>query len=169
MPGPANFTPQRMGVGLHAENRAVQGMTIGTIMAREHRRAVDWEDALDEYDQQFMIPFAGDVNNHLSWADVHLDFSLVFVYNADRDNVPNADARPVFTYGWEWKKGERLAVMAHVSNWDEGDNGCYGCKLWVGMFNPAVGALVHSEGIVHVNFQGYASPVVDEEGLTESG
>ena len=165
MPAPKAFRP--MGVSTHAEQRAVTGMTIGTIIAREARRKADWEDALDEYDQQFMIPYAGDVNNHLAWANVHLTFSLVFVWEASRDNVPLADARPLFTYGYEWKKGEHLAVHAQVSDWDVGDNQCTGCKLWVGMFNPAVGALVHSEGIVHLNFQGYASPVVDEDGLTE--
>lgn len=179
--------PQAYAVSSHATQRAVIGMTIGTIRANLERRAEDWKDALDEYDAQFIIPFAGDCASKLVWADVALSFSVGFVDEPNRHTPDRADGKytPLFTYGVEHTAGEWTMVTCQVKKWGDPTGGAMvprpapgaqwldqevgltAVTLRIGIFNPAIVKAVHTEGLIHANFQGYASPIYEEDGATD--
>lgn len=151
------------GVGLGATDRAVQGMSIGAIKSWQDRRERVWQDALDEYDQQFQAPITIETNYAGAWVEFDVIFNLVFVLEPTRDS--NYDV-PQFTYGVEYKSGTPVHISVMVKSWVKDVQGVRGAKMMAGAFNPATGKMVKFVGVLHLNFQGFGGPESDE---SESG
>lgn len=147
------------GVSTDATARAVTGMSIGAIKSWQEMRERVWTEALDEYDQQYQAPVTIECNNVPVWADVRIEFDLVFVLEPSRESDYE---NPTFTFGMEYASGEPLFFSVLVKEWSKDEQGVNGCVLSVGAFNPASGKMVRFTGIIHLNFQGYGGPVSDE-------
>src|SRR4051812_34769004 len=90
------------GVSTSSVQRAVGAITLGTVKAYDDRKIEDWKGGMDEYDQQFRIPFQALVNYKTRWVTTLLQFDVSFVEETSRDSPYTFT--PHFTWGWEFVK-----------------------------------------------------------------
>lgn len=145
-----------------AIQRSIARMTLGTMSARERRRARDAAEALSELDQQFQLPIAGAATDAPVWFDVDINFSARFIDAPEMRESPYDE--PLFTYGV--KTGARVFVDAHLVSYETDDNDSFiGAKIRIGVHAPGSPDLIPFKGEVHLNFQGFAA--VDEADTSE--
>jgi hypothetical protein len=97
--------------------------------------------------------------NSLIWLEKDINFDLIFVAEPSRDSPYH---NPLFTYGVELTTGTPILIQLMVKMWVKDVQGVRGCRLLIGASNPGSGKLVKFIGKLHLNFQGYASKVVEE-------
>lgn len=154
------------GVHVGSVTRSIRAMTIGTLQARESKRREDWEDARDEYDQQFLVAVSARAHREPVWTPITVSFDVMFLDAPEQRK--NFTPVPVFTYGMEYKSGTPAMVTVMVKEWHKSDlRGFSGATLIVGVAFPGAKKQLSFNGVVHLNFQGYGAPVFPE--LQEDG
>jgi hypothetical protein len=151
-----------VGVSQDATARAVAGMSIGAIKSWQEMRERVWQDALDEYDQQYQAQINIECGNTFVWMEKDIHFDLIFVDEPSRDSPYTT---PLFTYGLELISGTPILITIMVKQWVRDVQGVRGCRLLIGAVSPGQDKLVQFIGKLHLNFQGYATkePTEGEE------
>lgn len=163
-----------MAIGTSAVQRAVAGITLGTVSAYDTKKIEDWKGGLDEYDQQYRVNFKAVVDYQVRWVAASVGFDVAFVNEPSRDS-PYA-ASPTFTYGWEFSATrdnnagpsgmESTPVMVTICltgyRSNEDGTALIGASVLIGMCNPGVRKKVLAAGVAHLNFQGYGAPLTDD-------
>lgn len=149
------------GVSVGQVQRAVRGLTFGTVKAADAAQTRQWTGAIDEYDQQFQVPFGGLIGKSPMWANLDVTFDVTFMYAPDERDSPYPN--PLFTYGLEFLKGHAFVTAAVVAWAGNGDLGVHGATLTIGAMMPAATKLHELYGLLHLNFEGYASPEPDPD------
>jgi len=163
-----------MSIGTSAVQRAVAGITLGTVSAYDAKKTEDWKGALDEYDQQFRVNFKAVVDYQTRWVAAGVKFNVAFVTEPARESPYLAT--PTFTSGWQFTNTRdnnagpggmesqpvlvTICLTGYHSNEDK--SALVGANVLIGMCNPGVRKKVLTAGAVHLNFQGYGAPMTDD-------
>lgn len=171
------------GVTVGSITRSIRGITLGSLQAYQDKRVRDWEGAKDEYDQQFQVPVSAtivpfpnagstgtntpQITRDMMQAKIHVDFDVNFLY--EPNERANGLTVPHFTYGVEFKSGTPCLLTAMVSAWSGGGvDGYAGADVILVVGFPGSRKQMQFNGIVHLNFQGYAMPTYAGEPETIS-
>lgn len=169
-----------MAIGTSAVQRAVAGITLGTVSAYDTKKVEDWKGGLDEYDQQYRVNFKAIVDYQTRWVTASVGFNVAFVAEPARESP--YFATPTFTSGWEFSATRdnnagpsglesrpvlvTICLVGYRSNDD--NTALIGASVMIGMCNPGVRKKVLAAGVAHLNFQGYGAPMTDDL-LSEDG
>lgn len=135
--------------------RAIRGLTLGTVKSYDAAKVRSWETAMDEFDQQFQLPVSGTIDARGVWVPIDVSFDVTMISSPDRGNELSS---PLFTYGVEFITG-RPFITVGVTRWSaSGEVGIGGASLEVGAFMPGARKLTTFAATVHLNFQGFGSP-----------
>lgn len=143
-------------VTVGAVQRAVRGMTLGTVKSFQAARERQWTGAIDEYDQQFQVPFSGKVGKAPVWTTFDVSFAVTFMYAPDERESPYPN--PLFTYGIEFIKGHAFYTCGVLRWASNGALGVGGATIEVGALRPAARKPADLQAVLHLNFQGFGSP-----------
>jgi hypothetical protein len=135
--------------------KALHGITLGTVTNLQKAQEESAKDGLIERDEQFQIAISGVAEEFLDWQEVELKFGNLFTdATGQRDSELE---RPHFTYGAEITVGSPVGIMACVTEWKTNErNEVLGCKLAIGV--AASDQSVKFKGYLHANFQGFGLP-----------
>jgi hypothetical protein len=139
--------------------RSLQMLAINVVRDdREREEAAD-PSRLAEGEQQFQIDVSGKATGVPDWQDGYLNFSeALFCLPGERDNP--AEEPQMW---WGVKLDSEIPVMFSVCvmEWNVDENDAFtGARVAVGAYS--LSGDVEFRGRVHVTFQGYGTPVMDE-------
>jgi hypothetical protein len=136
----------------------MEEMMLGAQLDTRRRAARHAPDEMRERDQQIHLPISGSASQVAAWASVHVNFDLEFIGACVGRNT-NLNW-PHFTYGYVITTPNPVAIMAHVSGWDQGDGWkTTGATVKWCAFAPDAPAVPYPfAGSLHLTFQGYGSP-----------
>lgn len=151
-----------MGVEAGSVQRAVRGLTLGMVKAHEAAKVRAWEGGIDEYDQQFQLPFSGHADKRPVYVTLPVSFDVSMLYAPDQNASPYPN--PLFTYGFEITAGQPF-LTAYVTGWGGGATGVGvgGATVTIAAFIPDARRLQPFAGIAHLNFEGYGAPLNDDD------
>lgn len=154
------------GVKTNALQRSLQAITIGSIEATHKRRDEYADAALQEIDQQFQVPISGTATpGEVAAGIIDCEFAAAMIDAYDERQAPFT--APTFTSGFVLTSPEPVILTAAVQRWFVRDEAYYyGARVRVFVWTPPIDWLLRQPakfaGELHMNFQGYGMPVVDE-------
>lgn len=143
--------------------KALRGITIGTIknLKEAEQRAAD--DGLQEREEQFQIAVSGVAQEFFDWQTVEVRFGTAFV-----DATGNRDSeltQPHVSTGSVLETSVPVGLLATVMSWITTErNETIGCVLAIGVC--ATDQPTKFRGALHATFQGFGQPILTfgEEG-----
>lgn len=145
----------------HHLSSLLDEMTLGAQKETMRRREMLTYDALSEYDQQVQVLIAGTAGPVVSWVSILVAFDVFFI-GGTQERANNL-LFPHFTYGYTIATLNPIVVSAHVASWvqDPRTNAFVGANINWGSSAPDLpldGSTYVFSGVLHLNFQGLASP-----------
>lgn len=136
-----------------ALGRAVQHVTVGTVLGMRERADRDAEVDLHELDLQYQLEVSGDAGTIVAWAEIPVEFEEWEFHYAPANRESDL-VWPQMTYGAHIDRGGPVGIFAHVSAWTQREEtgAIVGAIVQVGAIADA---LKPFGGTVHVTFQGY--------------
>lgn len=152
---------RRGGVTTHRVQRSLAHLTVGAQLAFIEREKRENELRAGETEQQFKYAVTGTAGPAVAWQEIEVAFDDAFVPAADRRDSDFNE--PVFTFGAEMRSRVPVIMSAVVTGWLTDDDGeVSGARLAIGAHNPGAGD-VRFDAIVHLVFQGWAAPALDDD------
>lgn len=142
-------------------------MLIGATKEREAAGRRVEGSKLHEELFEFQVGIAGIANSTVDWQPADVVFPAPMIpAPMQRDSDLEV---PQFFYGAHlYVSSAPVVVTAHVSEWTQDDaDYTTGAKLQVGAWTPGLDEEVEFSGYVHLTFQGYSGPAIedDDEGV----
>lgn len=154
-------TRRRGGVTTHRVQRSLAHLTVGAQLAYIEREKRENELRAGETEQQYKALVNGVAGAAMTWQTVTITFTEPFVPATDRRD--SDFETPAFTFGAEMRSRVPVILTAVVTGWLTDDDGeVTGARLAIGAHNPGAGD-VKFDGIVHLVFQGWAAPALDDD------
>lgn len=167
MPDP-RYRSNDDGRPIHSVQRVLGRLTIGTVKDREAQVARTADSKLREELFEFQLAFAGNANDHIGWQPARCVFPAPMV-SAPLQRDVDLDA-PQFWSGYQlYSSSAPVVMVAYVQDWDTDDSDYFtGASCQIGAYVPGGVEDVEFAGIVHLTFQGYSGPILedDDQGAT---
>lgn len=143
--------------------RSLVEVSIAFQKEREKRHDALSSTHSGEYDQQVQVHFSGTATDTYGYADIPVTWEHPFVYAPSQRDPPFET--PLVTSHVEFvtTSGVLVVAHAHVIDWNVDSRAWYiGAKVRVAVAAPGQENPVAFVGVLHLNFEGYASPT-DED------
>lgn len=146
-------------VRTHSLQRSLAALAITVVREDRAREEAADPSRLAEGEQQFQIDMSGKATGVIDWQDGYLNFSeALFCLPGERDNPA---VEPQFWWGVKLDSPIPVVFSVCVMEWNTDENEAFtGARVAVGAYS--LGGDVEFRGRVHVTFQGYGTPVMDE-------
>ncbi|MDQ1584478.1 MAG: hypothetical protein QOF36_2532 [Microbacteriaceae bacterium] len=143
----------------HSLQRSLAALSINVVREEKAREDELEPQRLAEGEQQFQIDVSGKATGVPDWQDAYLDFTeALFCLEGERDNPA---VEPQFWWGVKLDSAIPVMFSVLVMEWNTDQNEAFtGAKCKVGVWS--LSGDVEFRGRVHVTFQGYGTPVMDE-------
>lgn len=150
------------GVTTHRIQRSIEALTIGAHRAVKAR---DEQQELlkgQEIEQQYKVDLVGNAGVRGVYEVIEITFDEEFWPATDRRD--STFEEPHFTYGFEMQSADPVILTASIKSWHRGKEGVVtGADVWIGSVAPGVKTVVKFKGKLHVRFQGYAQPYIEDD------
>lgn len=148
---------------IHSARRVLQRVTVSHVKLREQMLARAAANELREEMFQYQIGIAGKANAIVAWQPVSVDFPSPMV-SAPMQRDSDLEV-PQFFFGYHLYNSEApVVVVAHVSSWSQDDSDyTTGAQVQIGSYTPASNDNVEFAGYVHLTFQGFSGPTLDDD------
>lgn len=140
--------------------RTMVDITIGTIKSMRTRERNLAATRAGEWDQQVEFPISGLAGNEWGSVDVPVTWEHPFIYAPTQRSVPFPNPHVADHVEWQALQGGALVISSlHIIAWNVNDYGWWiGATVRVAVCAPNATAAVAYQGVVHLTFEGYASP-----------
>jgi hypothetical protein len=146
-------------VTTHSLQRSLSALAINVVREDVQRERNLDAMRLAEGEQQFQIECSGKATGVVEWRDVYLNFTeALFCLEGERDNPA---VEPQMWWGVKLDSPTPVHFSVCVMQWNTDENEAFtGARVSVGAFS--LSGDVEFRGRLHVTFQGYGTPVMDE-------
>jgi hypothetical protein len=129
---------------------------------QEKQRQTEQLDA-GETEQQFKVTVSGTAGSDaMDWQEGAIAFDDFFYPGQDRRD--SSFETPLFTYGVEMQSPVPVILTVVVTGWvADSDGTVSGVKLAFGAYVVGVDDDVKFDAVVHLNFQGWAAPALNDD------
>jgi hypothetical protein len=150
------------GVTTHRIQRSLEALTIGVHKSAAARENLLRGASAHEVFQQFKIALAGYAGVRLATDTVSVTFDEPFWPATDRRDSDFLE--PHFTYGFEMQSADPVILTASIKAWHRARQGVVtGADVWIASHAPGVTQRVKFRGQLHLSFQGYGQPYIEDD------